>query len=107
MKCCGVKNVDSHLTYLPPTIKPAPHNILNEQNYQSTNSHTSNITPREQDKLFFESLTRPSNLEEIKIYKFQCPICSLFFKRILQCVKCKNYICIECIKNIKDFAFKS
>eukprot|EP00347_Sterkiella_histriomuscorum_P015322 403357463 len=43
---------------------------------------------------------RPKDKEGKKIFKYLCPICLVYYNEILNCVYCKNYVCLPCARAI-------
>ena len=49
---------------------------------------------------------QPEDREGRHKYKFYCPICLRYFTHMLQSSCCSNYLCIFCVKDLKDRELK-
>ncbi|CDW89255.1 UNKNOWN [Stylonychia lemnae] len=43
---------------------------------------------------------RPTDKVQRKIFKYLCPICFRYFNEMLNCIACKNYVCLPCSRDL-------
>ena len=56
-----------------------------------------------------ESLQFRENMPEIlerKLFRYSCPLCYRYFNHMIQCSKCKNYVCRLCADDIGNRALE-
>jgi len=73
-------------------------NIVNERKVfnPALTYEVNSIIPKEAIQ-FKETLPEPSDR---KIIRYSCPLCFRYFNHMLQCSKCKNYVCRFCADDI-------
>lgn len=53
------------------------------------------VTPR-REKALYSGVAKTPKGQEIHVYKYFCPICTLYFEDILRSQCCGHYSCIDC-----------